>query len=191
MDNKIKSFRDWVTEKINIEEQSLGICVGGCEYALYIREPMRKQVFESYFRTTYMLIDDDISVAQVMAREEQIPSDVLDTALMEFKQMKSKVRKIKATYKKALSELKEEIEKASENVIIVQKTETVVEQIVREWCSSHEIILYLKEQFENEELLKTIETLSKLLLSSKLCPSNEEIREFVERYMKQCTIDVA
>ena len=49
-----------------------------------------------------MCINDDVDVAKSMSENENISTEVLEDALMKFKQMKSKARKVKAKYKRLL-----------------------------------------------------------------------------------------
>ena len=102
MSNNISKFENWVAERLSIQEKMLEIFIGYCENALYLKEAMRKEVFESYFKTEYMCINDDVDVAKSMSENENISTEVLEDALMKFKQMKSKACKVKAKYKRLL-----------------------------------------------------------------------------------------
>ena len=62
MSNNISKFENWVAERLSIQEKMLEIFIGYCENALYLKEAMRKEVFESYFKTEYMFINDDVDV---------------------------------------------------------------------------------------------------------------------------------
>ena len=102
MSNNISKFENWVAERLSIQEKMLEIFIGYCENALYLKEAMRKEVFESYFKTEYMCINDDADVAKSISENENISTEVLEDALTKFKQMKSKARKVKTKYKRLL-----------------------------------------------------------------------------------------
>ena len=189
--SRTRAFEQWVSEIVNIVETFLNSDKGVFDYWLSNREPIREDDFNKRFQFEYATINEFMEEAQWRFAEANIPATVLDDAISQLKKAKAKVRKVKAEYKQAFAELRGAIRLAKENENHAQETTTLVEQLVIQWCSTHEIVCYFKEQFEGTNLAGTIERITDWLLSSKLYPSEDEVRAFVEKCMKQYTVMTA
>lgn len=189
--SRTRAFEQWVIEKVNIIETFLNADKCVFDYWLSNREPIREDDFNKRFQYEYATINEFMEEAHWRFVEANIPATVLDEAISQLKKAKAKVRRIKAEYKQMFEELREAIRLAKENENHAQETATLVEQLVIQWCSTHEIVWYFKEQFEGANLAGTIESITDWLLSSKLYPSEDEVRAFVEKCMKQYTVMTA
>jgi hypothetical protein len=66
--------------------------------------------------------------------------------------------------------------------------EKLVRGTVNNWCSTHEIRGILKDSFVGVQMLQTTLSITKQAMESVANPNENEIIEFVEAYMKSCSI---
>ena len=190
-EEKVEAFKAWVDEKLDTCESVLSINVHNLDYALNQREPIRDELFKNKFEITYACINDFMKQAAWKSQADSISDKVLADAIAKFKKVKSNVRKTKAEYKQKFAELRESIAVAQKNEKYVDEIRNQVQDIITRWCSTYEIIAYCKADFEGEELLKSISYVTRWLLNSKLYPNEQEVKEFVEKYMANQTVTVA
>lgn len=191
VEEKTQAFKEWVNQKLDTCESFLSISVHHLEYWLNQREPIREERLNNEFEFTYVCINDFVKEATRTCQAEKLPEDVLANAIAEFKKLKSKARKVKAEYKQKFIELKEAIALAQEDEDYVNEIRKQVQDIIIRWCSTYVICDYCKASYEGEKLLKTVASVTRWLLDSKLHPDEHEVEEFVEKYMTNQTETVA
>ena len=190
VEEKTQAFEEWVKWRLDIRESGLSTIVHHLEYWLNQGEPMNDDMFNNKFEVEYFFVNEDIKQATHRCQVENLPEDILAKAIAEFKQMKSKMRKVKAEYKQKFTELKEAITHAQENECYVNEIRNHVQEVITRWCSTYVILDYRKSEFEGEKLLDTVAFVTRWLLNSKLHPSEQEVEEFVEKYMANQTVTV-
>ena len=184
---KTKMFQAWVAEKVAVCETFLTLDLGNLNYCLNQREPISDELFNNKFENEYGYINNFMEEVEWICKTDNISDDVLEDAIDKFKQMKSKVRKVKAEYKQKFIELKDAIRVAMENEEYVATVTNQVQELITNWCSTYVILDYRKADFEGDRLSSKIAYLTNWLLSSKLYPSEDEVVVFVERYMRKQT----
>lgn len=98
-EEKVQAFKTWVAKKIGVCETTLITDMNNLDYWLNQREPINDELFNNKFEIEYFFINNDMRDAESYCKENSISDDILADAIKEFKQMKSKVRKVKAEYK--------------------------------------------------------------------------------------------
>lgn len=191
VEEKTQAFEEWVKQRLDVQESGLSTIIHHLEYWLNNREPMNEELFNNKFEIEYFFVNEDIKNATYRCQVENLPEDILAKAITELKKMKSKMRKVKAEYKQKFIELKESIAHAQENAAYVNEISTHVQDVIVRWCSTYVIIDHRKSAFEGEKLLDTVAFVTRWLLNSKLHPSEQEVEEFVEKYMANQTVTVA
>lgn len=189
--NKTTEFNTWLNSRLDVAETFLHTAEGHCQWYLADKKMIHKEKFESEFQSAYCCINEDMEDAQWRAVEDGVSSEVLDDAIKSFKQKKAKIRKRKAEYKKAFEALLEEIEQAKKDVNYTQKAETVVEDVVKDWCSCHTISCYYNDNFTGERLKEQIQMLTNNALATRLYTNDDDLRNDVEAVMKQYTSNIA
>lgn len=190
-EERTQAFKEWVIEKIGVCESFLSIAVQNVDYWLNQREPIHEDLFNSKFESVYFTINNFIQDAEWKCKDDGISDDMLADAVKEFKQMKSKVRKVKAEYKQKFAELKEAIRVAKENKEYVDAITSQVEKLITEWCSTYVILAHRKAEFEGDRLSKTIAYVTNMILSKKLNPNDDDVVMSVQKFMKNHTETVA
>lgn len=191
VEEKTQVFKAWLVEKIGVCETTLTTDMHNLDYWLNQREPINDELFNSKFEIEYFFINNDIRDAEFYCKENGISNDVLADAIKEFKQMKLKVRKVKAEYKQKFAELKAAIEEAKRNEEYVAVITSQVQELITNWCSTYVILDYRKPDFEGDRLSRNIAFVTNWILSSRLNPSKDEVVEFVEKFMRNNTETVA
>ena len=130
VEEKTQAFKAWVVKKIGVCETTLTIDIHNLDYWLNQREHVNDELFNRKFETEYFFINNDMRDAESYCKENGISDDVLADAIKEFKQMKSKVRKVKAEYKQKFLELKEAIRLAMENENYFSATSNHVQDVI-------------------------------------------------------------
>lgn len=191
VEEKTQAFKAWVVERIGVCERFLTIDIHNLDYWLNQREPISDELFTNKFEVEYACINNYMRDAEWKCKENGISDDVLADAIKEFKQMKSKVRKVKAEYKQKFVELKEVIEVAKKNEEYVATITSQVQELITNWCNTYVIKDYRKPDFEGDRLSRNIAFVTNWILSSKLNPSKDDVVEFVEKFMRNNTETVA
>ena len=187
VEEKTKMFKDWVAERISNSERTLSITANRLELWFNQGEPVSDSVFDNQFELEYFFINEDIYTAKGRCKADDIADDVLEEAIKEFKQMKSKVRKVKAEYKKKLTELREAIALSLLNEEDVAVTANLVRRHIVNWCSTYVIKDSHKAKFKGFSLEDTVNFVTRQALESRLKPSDEFVVEHVERFMRNYT----
>lgn len=190
-EERTQAFKDWVIEKTDVCERFLFAAMYNLDYWLSQREPIYEDLFNSKFGFVYFTINKYIQEAEWNCKEDGISNDVLADAVTEFKQLKSKVRKVKAEYKQKFAELREVIRVAKENQEYVADVTNQVEKLIADWCSTYKILAHRKAEFESDRLSKTVAYVTDWILSTKLNPNNDDVIAFVEKFMRNHTQKVA
>lgn len=102
---KIKQFNNWTAERVAVLETCYESLKVPLDYRLNRKEPVRKDIFTSCFKSMYSFINEEIEDAKWKADEANIPEEVLKTAVKAFKDLKANVCKEKAEYRKAIEKL--------------------------------------------------------------------------------------
>lgn len=191
VEEKTQAFKAWVVKKIGVCETTLTTDMHNLDYWLNQREPVNDELFNRKFEIEYFFINNDMRDAESYCKENGISNDVLADTIKEFKQMKSKVRKVKSEYKQKFIELKAAIEEAKENEEYVAAVTSQVQELITNWCSTYVILDYRKPDFEGDRLSRNIAFVTNWILSSRLNPSKDEVVEFVEKFMRNNTETVA
>lgn len=185
---RIKQFNNWVAERVKVAETLIKSCKVPLDYRLSRKEPIHKDFFENCFKSAYIFINEEIEDAKWRAEEANIPEEVLEKAVKAFKELKAKVSKEKAEYKRAIEELQESISQSVEDEANVQKSEKQVADIVKAWCGAHKIKDGLKDRFTGEKLQEQIHRITINILTSRLHPNEDELKEITERQLKYFTV---
>lgn len=188
MQTRIEEFNNWTAERVAVLETCYEGLKVPLNYRLNRKEPVRKDIFTSCFKSIYLFIDEEIEDAKWKVEEANIPEEVLEAAIKAFKGMKAKVRKEKAEYRRAIEELQEAIDKSVEDEAYVQEREKQVADIVKAWCGVHKIKDGMKDHFTSEKLQEQIHRMTINILTSKLYPNENELKEIVDRQMKYYTV---
>lgn len=187
VEEKVQAFEEWLNKKLNICESSLSGIIQQLEHCLSKGEPMNEDTFNNKIEVEYFFINEKIREAKWTCQKEKLPENVLTNAISEFKQVKSKMRKVKAEYKQKFIELKKAIALAQENEDYVSKIRNHVKGIITGWCDIYVIMNYYKASFEGDRLSETVDYVTGQVLNSKLNPSEEDVVKFVEGYMESRT----
>ena len=188
LEAKTQELMDWVTDKLKVCETFLSITGNRLEHLLCEAEAVRDETIDYEFDCIYGTINEFCSTVKWKGEMMGISDEVMSCCIAEFKQIKSKARKLKIRYKEAFAYLREEINKSMENEVFVAKVTNQVHELITSWCNTHVIIDYYKKDYVGEALLKTVEYVTKLVLSRKLYPSNEDVISFVEKHMGYYTV---
>lgn len=186
-DVEIKKFNNWAAERIEVLESLFESQIVPLNYGLTRKKTVHKDFLENCFKCAYTLINEEIKDTKWRAEEADLPEEVLEKAIKAFKELKARIRKEKAEYKKAFKELQESINQSIEDEAYIQENETLVADTVRIWCSTHQIKDYMKEHFTEERLQEQIHFMTKNALTSKLHPNEDELKEIVEQQLKRFT----
>lgn len=184
---RIKQFNNRVAERIKVAEMLIKGYKVPLDYRLSERERIHEDFFENCFKSAYLTINEEIEAAKWKAEEANVPEEVLETAIKAFKTLRVKVRREKKEYKKAFEKLREDIDKSLKDEAYVQKDETLVADTVNAWCGTHKIKESMKDHFTGERLQEQIHRMTKNILTSKLYPNENELKEIVDRQMKYFT----
>lgn len=188
MELRIDEFNNWATERVKVAETLIKGYEVPLNYRLNRKEQVHKDVFEKCFKSAYFTIETEIEDAKWRAEEANIPEEVLEKAVKAFKELKAKVSKEKAEYKRAIEELQESISQSVEDEANVQKSEKQVADIVKAWCGAHKIKDGLKDRFTGEKLQEQIYRITINILTSRLHPNEDELKEITERQLKYFTV---
>lgn len=188
---KVTEFNNWVAERIKVAETLIKGYKVPLDYRLSEREHIHEDFFENCFKSAYLTINEEIEDAKWKAEEAIVPEEVLETAIKAFKTLRAKVRREKKEYKKAFEKFQEDIDKSLKDEAYVQKEETLVADTVNDWCGTHKIKEEMKERFIGGKLQEQIHCMTINILTSRLYPNENELKETVERYMKYFTVQAA
>lgn len=185
---KVIEYNNWVAERIKVAETLIKSYKVPLDYRLSERERIHEDFFENCFKSAYLTINEEIEAARWRAKEADVPEEVLETAIKAFKALRAKVRKEKAEYRRAIEELQEAIDKSVEDEAYVQESEKKVANTLKAWCGAHKINEGMKDHFTSEKLQEQIHRMTMNILTSKLYPNENELKEIVDRQMKYFTV---
>lgn len=106
VEERTSQYEEWVKEKIGVCEMILSTTMHILDYYLNRRELINDRLFDNKFELVYSSINEYMRNASWICCDYGISGEVLDKAVKEFKQKKSKVRKVKAEYKRKFAELR-------------------------------------------------------------------------------------
>lgn len=186
-----QKFINWVNKKLDVCENMLSIAECNLDDALNEGMLLGERMFNGKFEIIYYCIKEDIRLAESKCKSKGISDEVLECAIKAFKQMKSKVRKVKSEYKKKFMELTTAIEEAKLNDEQVSNVRNQVQEQITNWCTTHVIKDCYKSEFVGDRLTRNIEILTNCILSTKLNPSISYVVKYVENFMRCHTVNVA
>lgn len=101
LEERIAIFLSWAAERLKIAKFQYELVIGTAS-CIWEKEGIERSLFNGHFKYLYDSINSEVSDLKYFATQDAIPEHIINDVLESYKQMKSKVRKTKAAYKRKL-----------------------------------------------------------------------------------------
>lgn len=101
LEERITIFLSWAAERLEIVKLLYGFVTNDAS-CFWEKEGIERSSFDGHFKYLYDSISNEVSNLKYFATQDAIPEHIINDVLESYKQMKSKVRKTKAAYKRKL-----------------------------------------------------------------------------------------
>lgn len=183
-EKRTDAFERWVSLKVKALETILNADIAVMNGWLNSGEIVHGEVFENMFKCLYASVNEVVEDINGLGIDAKIPVSTVRSAMDDLRKTKVKVRRVKADYKKRFNELHELICEAKKDAVYVKGISEMLASIVHQWCDLHELLPCWEDSFTGDKLSDNVAQFADSLLSTKLNPSEGDMRQFVESNMK-------